>query len=127
MAVEALELGEIEPRRRAADLRQIERLDHLLGRENLLVAMAPAEPDQIVAQRRRQVAQSAIGIDAECAVALGELRTVGTVISGMCACPACPAERVVDLLLPRGVGQVIVAADDVSDAMSWSSTTTASM
>ena len=40
VAVEALELGEIEARRRAADLRQVERRDHLLGREDLLVAVA---------------------------------------------------------------------------------------
>ena len=40
MAVEAFQLGEIEARRRAADLRQVERRDHLLGGEDFLVAMA---------------------------------------------------------------------------------------
>src|SRR6185312_10119712 len=42
MAVEVLELGEIEASRRASDLRKIEGADHLLGGEYLLVAMAPA-------------------------------------------------------------------------------------
>ena len=48
MAVEAFQLGEIEPRRRASDLRQVKRGDHFLGRENLLVAMRPAEPHEII-------------------------------------------------------------------------------
>ena len=71
VAVEALELGEVEARRRASDLRQVERRDHLLGRKDFLVAMAPAEPHQIVAHGRRQIAHRPIGIDAERAVALG--------------------------------------------------------
>ena len=52
VAVEAFQLGEIEPRRRAADAGQVERGDHLLGGEYLLVAVAPSEPDQVIAQER---------------------------------------------------------------------------
>ena len=117
MAVEIFQLGEIEARRRAADLRQIERGDHLLGREDLLVAMRPAEPDQIVAHRRRQIAHGAVGIDAERAVALGQLGAVRPVDQrDMRHDRHVPAERLVDLLLPRGVGEVVVAADDMGDA-----------
>ena len=53
VAVEVLELGEVEARRRAPDRGEVERLDHLLRREDLLVAVAPAEPDEVVPQRRR--------------------------------------------------------------------------
>ena len=117
VAVETFELGEIEPRRRAADLRQVERRDHLLGRDDLLVAMAPAEPDQIIAQRRRQIAHGAIGVDAERTVALRQFRAVGAVDQrDMRHYRHRPAERVVDLFLPGGVGQMIVAADDMGHA-----------
>ena len=76
VAVEVFELGEIEARRRAADVVEIERLDHLLGREDLLVAVAPAQADEIVAQRVGQVAHGAVGVDAERAVALRQLGAV---------------------------------------------------
>ena len=100
VAVEVFELGEIEARRRAADLRQIESGDHLLGGENLLVAMRPAEADQIIAHRRRQIAHRPVGIDAERAVALGQLGAVRPVDQrDMRHDRHVPAERLVDLLL----------------------------
>ncbi len=55
---------------------EIERLDHLLGRKNLLVAVAPAEADEIVAQRLGQIAHGPVGVDAERAVALRQLGAV---------------------------------------------------
>ena len=76
VAVQVLELREIEARRRPSDAAEIEGLDHLLGGENFLVAVAPAEADEIVAQRDRQIAESPVGIDAERAVTLRELRAV---------------------------------------------------
>ena len=117
VAVEALELGEVEARRRAADLRQVEGRDHLLGGEDFLVAVAPAEPHQVVAHGDGEVAHRPIGIDAERAVALGELGAVRPVDQrNVRHHRHGPAERVVDLLLARGVGEMIVAADDVGDA-----------
>ena len=114
MAVEVFELGKIEPRRRAADLRQLERRDHLLGRKHLLVAVAPAEPDEVIAHGGRQIAHGPIGIDAERAVALGELGAVGPVEERDVGHRRHrPAQRLVDLLLPRRIGEVIVATDDV--------------
>src|SRR5829696_2965697 len=111
VAVEVLELSEIEPRRRAADLVEGEGVDHLVRREDLLVAVAPAEPDEVVAQRRRQIAKRAVGIDAERPVALRELRAVGTVDErDMRHLRNAPAERLIDLRLPRGVGEMVVAA-----------------
>ncbi len=79
--------------------------------------MGPAEPHEIVAHGRRQVAHRPIGIDAERAVPLGELRAVGPMDQRDVRHDRhAPAERVVDLGLPRGIGEVIVAADDVGDA-----------
>ena len=96
---------------------QVEIGDHLLGGKYLLVAMAPSEPDQIIAQRRRQISQRAVGIHAQRAMALGEFRAVGAVDQGnMGHARNIPAQRVVDLFLARGIDQVIVAADDVGDA-----------
>ena len=117
MAVDVLELGEVEARGRAADRRQVERGDQLLGGEELLVAMAPAEPRQIIAQRGRQIAHRAIGVDAERAVALGELGAVRPVDErDMRHDRHVPAERLIDLGLARRVGQMIVAADDMRHA-----------
>jgi hypothetical protein len=79
MPVDILQLGEIEARRRAMHLRKIEGVDHFLRREKFLVTLAPAEPHQIIAQRLGQIAHGAIGVDAERAMALRELRAVGAV------------------------------------------------
>ena len=50
MPVQIFELGEVEARGRAADRVEIEPADHLFGRHDLVVAMAPAEPHEIIAQ-----------------------------------------------------------------------------
>ena len=76
MAVEIFELGEIEAGRRLADSIQAEPLDHLFGREDLVVAMAPAEAREIVAHRLGQIAHGPIGLDAERAMALRQLGAV---------------------------------------------------
>ena len=89
-------------------------VDHLLGGEDLLVAMAPAEAHQIVAQRLRQVAHAAIGLDAERAMTLRELGAVRSVDErDMRHLRHVPAQRLVDLRLAGRVGEVVVAADDM--------------
>ena len=114
MSVDVLELGEVEARRRAADRPEIECVDQLFGGEEFLVAVAPPEPRQIVAQSDRQIAQGAIGVDAERAVALGELGAVRPMNErDMRHDRDIPAERLIDLGLSRSVGQVVVAANDV--------------
>ena len=116
-AVEVFELGEIEARGRAADGVEVEPLDGLLRRENLVVAMAPAEPREIIAHRGRQIAHGAVSLDAERAVPLGKLGAVRPVDQrDMREGGNVPAHGVVDLRLPRGIGEVVVAADDVGDA-----------
>ena len=95
---------------------EIEGLDHLLCREDLLVAMRPAEPHEIVAQRHGQIAEPAIGIDPERAMALGELGPVRPMDQrDMRHARHLPAEGIVDLRLARRVRQMVVAADDVGD------------
>ena len=93
---------------------EIERVDQLFGGEEFLVAVAPSEPRQIVAQSSRQIAQRAIGVDAERAVPLGELGAVRPMNKrDMRHDRNVPAERLIDLGLSRSVGQMIVATNDV--------------
>ena len=59
----------------------------------------------------------AIGIDAERAVALGQLGAVGAVDQrDMGHLGTSQPQRLVDLRLAGGIGEVVVAADDVGDA-----------
>ncbi len=85
VAVEAFKLCEVETRRRASDLRQVEGGDHLRRGEDFLVAMTSTEPYQIIAHCRGQVAQRTISVYAERAVPLGKLEPSGPWISGICA------------------------------------------
>ena len=79
--------------------------------------MRPAEPDQVVAHGRGEVAHRPIGINAKRAVALGEFCAVRSVDERDVGHHRHrPAERLVDLLLARAVGEMVVAADDMGDA-----------
>jgi hypothetical protein len=73
MAIEAFEFHEVETCRRPPDLREIECSDHLLRRENFLVAMCPAEPHKVVPHCGRQITHGPVGIDAERAVPFRQL------------------------------------------------------
>jgi hypothetical protein len=100
-----------------SSLTKSKRADHLGRREELPIALRPAEPHQIVAERVGQVAHLAIGLDAERAMALRQLGTVGAVDQrDVRHRRHAPPERLVDLRLPGGVGQMVVAADDLGDA-----------
>src|SRR6187431_774010 len=79
MTVQIFELLEVETRGRTADIGEIEPLDRLVAADDLIVAMAPAQTQQIIADRFGQESQFvAIGLDAERAVPLGQLGAVGT-------------------------------------------------
>src|SRR3546814_3497657 len=56
VSVEAFELGVVEAGGGPADAAEIEPLDGLCGADDLVVAVPPAEAQQVVAQRLRQVA-----------------------------------------------------------------------
>jgi hypothetical protein len=117
MRIEALELLHVEARGRLADLGQVEPGDRLLAADDLVVAVAPAEPQKIVEQGFGEDAHLAIVVDAERAVALAELGAVGAVDQrdvgvGRLRPAHCPDDR----QLAEGVVEMIVAADDVGDA-----------
>ena len=73
MAVEIVQLLVIHPRRALADGSKIEPLDRLCGGDDLVIAMAPAQPEQIVAHGLGQIAHVAIGLHRQRAMALGKL------------------------------------------------------
>src|SRR4051812_4084659 len=118
MAVEAFELLQVEARGRAADMVEVEPFDGVVAGDDLLVAMAPAEPEQIVEQGLGEDAERvAIGVDSERAVPFGELGPVLAVDQRDMAVDGLgPAERADDGELAEGVVEMIVAADHVGHA-----------
>ncbi len=71
MSVQAVELLHVEAGRRAADSLEIEPLDGGPGRDDLVVPMAPAQSQKVVAHGLGQVAHVPIGLDRKRSVALG--------------------------------------------------------
>ena len=117
MAVEIVEFFEIHPRGAFADMVQIEPFDGLGGGDDFLIAMAPAQPDEIIAHGLGQVAHVAIGLDGQRAVTLGKLGAVWAMdqrqmpIDGLR-----PAHGLDDLKLAGGIVQMIGAANNMGDA-----------
>ena len=117
MRVQMRQLGVIHPAGRTAHRIDVEQLDRLITVDDLGIAMAPAETQQIVAQSFRQEALLAEFQHADSTVALGQLGAVSAVDQrDVGELRQFPAVGLVDLDLAEGVGQVIVAADDVGDA-----------
>ncbi len=78
--------------------------------------MAPAQAGEVVPQRLGQVAHLPVGLDAQRAVALGQLGPVRSVDQRDVAhLRHEPAHGVIDDDLAGSVGQVVIAADDVGD------------
>ena len=78
--------------------------------------MGPGEADQIVHHRFGKVAHVAIGDDRSGAMALAQPRLVGTQDERhMSELWQRTAQSLVEMNLPRRVGQVVVAADDMAD------------
>jgi hypothetical protein len=72
---------------------------------------------RIIAQRRRQIAHRAVGLDPERAVAFRQFRAVASMDQrDVGHARNGPFHRVIDLLLAGGIDQVIVAPDNVGDA-----------
>ena len=116
VGVDAGELGEVEARRRPAHRGEVEQRHRLVGADDLLVAVAPAEPQEIVAHRLRQEPQFAILGHAQGAVPLAELGAVRAMDQrDMGEARRLAADRTVELDLAEGVGQVVVAANDMGD------------
>ncbi len=117
LVVEPVQLRLVEHGGAGREPGKIELGDQPLQRHDLLVAVRPGEQGEVVGDRLRQIAELAVVPDGGGAVALGELAAVGS-----------QDERVVSVSwrraleggeqhqLPRRVGEVVVAADDVRDA-----------
>ena len=117
MAVQVVEFLVVHARRAAADALQVKPFDGLFGGDDLVIAVAPAEAEQVVAHRFRQIAHVAVGFDRQRAMALGKLCAIRPVDEGQVAIDRLwPAHRLDDLQLPRGIVQMVVPADDMRHA-----------
>ena len=95
---------------------EIKPRDCLLAADDLVVAVAPAQPEQIVAHRFGQEPLAPVLLQADRAVALGELLAVGAVNErDMGKLRHRPAEGLIELVLAKRIGEVIIAADDMRD------------
>jgi hypothetical protein len=115
VAVEVLELGEIEPR---GERPMPDRSNHSIISSVEKISsspwLQPSRRDSCAAPPA--VAHGAIGSTPSAPWRLDSLAPSGRGSAGYAPCRHVPAQRLVDLRLARGVGQVVVAADDVGDA-----------
>ena len=107
----------VEGRRGLRDVLHVEELNHLVKCEDLLIAVAPAEADEVVDECLGEIAVIAVLHYAHRTVALREL---GAVVAedhrDVCELGDREAQRLVDVDLARGVVDVVLAAYDVGDA-----------
>ena len=78
LLVDPGEFFRVEARRRLVHVGDVEQADHLVDAKNFLVAMRPAQPNEVVEHRLGQVALLLVLADIDGAVALGQFRSVGT-------------------------------------------------
>ena len=115
--VDVVELVPVQPGAALHHIGDVEPFDGFSVREELVVAMAPAELGQIVAHGLGQVAHVPKLFDRLGAVALGELAAVLAEDQGQVGPDRnLPAEGLVEQGLAAGVGEVLFAADHVGDA-----------
>ena len=117
MPVDPGQLAGVEHSRTVADLREIEPPCHLVDRHELFVlARRPAKQRQIVDERFGQIPALAELGDARRAVALRERRVIRPEHEReMRKSRRTQPERLVQEQLPRRVGDVVLASDDVTD------------
>ena len=116
LLIEPEQFLRIECGRSPVDVADVEQLDHLVDAEDLLIAVRPAEPHQIVEQGLGQIAVLPVLHDADRAVALGEPLAVRAQNHGHVGIlRRLPAQRLHDVDLTRRVVEVVVAANHVRD------------
>ncbi|ABA50599.1 hypothetical protein BURPS1710b_2627 [Burkholderia pseudomallei 1710b] len=117
VVVQPVQLVVIVLRGRLAEMLEIEPFDELLAREDLRVAVRPAETREIVEHRLRQIAGIAVAHHAHRAVALAHLLAL-LVEHGrqMRVHRHFAAERAQDVDLARRIVHMVVPADHVRDA-----------
>ena len=117
-SVDGTQLQRVKDSRRLGNAGRIPNLDHLVQRENLLLALGcPAQQQQIVQHGGGQIALRHEVLIAGIAVALRQLvlrvlhdgRAVD--VDGLL-----PAERIVQQVVLRRRGQILAAADDMGNA-----------
>ena len=115
-AFRARSFSSVEDAGGAADVLQVEHLDEFLLGEELLVAVGPSQPHQVVDQGLRQKTHVAVGGDRGGAVALAQAGAVPAEHHGdMAEQGQRAAEGLVELDLFGGVHHVVVAPDDGVD------------
>ncbi|MCY1225924.1 hypothetical protein D9M72_381360 [compost metagenome] len=116
MVIQPGQLFRVVLRRRLAQVLEVEPLDELLAREDLGIAMGPAQARQVIQHGFGQVAFVAVAGHGHGAVALAHLLAL-LVQHGrqVCVDRRGAAERADDVDLARGVVDVVVAADHVRD------------
>ena len=117
MVVQPAQLLDVELRGRMRQVRTVEPIDQLLAREHLVVAMAPAQPRQVVDDGFGQVTLVVVLHHRHRAMALGELLPVRPVDHWyMPVARHLGAQRRQDVDLPGRVVDMVVAADHMRDA-----------
>ena len=117
LGIDPVELLGVEGRRVLGDAVERKLAGQDVARDDRGLAVErPAEQRQVVDEGVGKVAGVAVLLHRSCAVALGELLTVGAQDHGDVGERGHGrAEGLVDHDLARGVGQVVVAADDMGD------------
>ena len=114
MIVQVVELVPVQAGRGPDHVADVEPGRSLGVRENLVVTMPPPQLGQVVAQGLGQVAHVVKFADRLGAVALGQFLAVWTMDHGqMSPDRRFPSHGLIDVRLPGGVVQVVVAPDDV--------------
>ena len=117
LAAEVFQLFRIKPRRAFADAVEVEPFPRLIVREELIIAVAPAQTGQIVAHTSGRVAHLLVFFCAKRAVAFRKLLAVGAVNQGDVGVNwQGPAHGVIDHHLTRGIIQVVIPADHMGYA-----------
>ncbi len=116
VCVDPQQLGRIPLRRALVQVRAVEPRHHLLQREQLVVAVAPAQAREVVVHALGQVAVVLVVGHAHRAAALGQLQAVAAQDDGQVAeLRQRRAQRAEHVDLPRRVVDVLVAAEHVRD------------
>jgi competence protein ComEC len=117
VAVQIIELLEVEARGAFVDVVNIEPRDKLFGRNDFVVAVAPPESHEVIAQCDGQITHGAVILDALGAVAFGEFSPISAVNERYVReAGHSPIHALINLRLARCVGQMIDTADNVRDA-----------
>ena len=117
MGIEPLQLVHVKAGSRRIQVGTVKELHQLVQAENFLIAVGPAEADQIVYQGLGQQAVLLILDDSPCTVTLGELGAVLSQNHGhMAEDRLLQAKSAVDKNLAGRIGDMVIAPDDVGNA-----------